>query len=35
MRFEVKRGEMYFADLSPAVGSEQDGVRPILILSNV
>jgi mRNA interferase MazF len=34
MPFEVRRGEMYFADLSPAVGSEQDGVRPCLVLSN-
>ena len=30
----VKRGEIYYADLSPAVGSEQDGVRPVLILQN-
>ncbi|MDD4493453.1 MAG: type II toxin-antitoxin system PemK/MazF family toxin [Eubacteriales bacterium] len=34
MPFEVKRGEMYFADLSPTIGSEQDGVRPVLVLSN-
>lgn len=34
MSFEVRRGEMYFADLSPAVGSEQDGCRPVLILQN-
>jgi mRNA interferase MazF len=34
MPFEVKRGEMYFADLSPTVGSEQQGFRPVLILSN-
>jgi len=34
MSFEVKRGEMYFADLSPTVGSEQNGYRPILILQN-
>ena len=34
MSFEVRRGEMYFADLSPAVGSEQDGYRPVLILQN-
>lgn len=31
---QIKRGEIYFADLSPAVGSEQDGVRPVLILQN-
>ncbi len=30
----VKRGEMYYADLSPVVGSEQGGVRPVLILQN-
>ncbi len=31
---EVKRGEVYYADLSPVVGSEQGGVRPILIVQN-
>lgn len=30
----VKRGELYYADLSPVVGSEQGGVRPVLILQN-
>ena len=30
----VKRGELYYADLSPVVGSEQGGTRPILILQN-
>lgn len=30
----VKRGEVYWADLSPVVGSEQGGIRPFLILSN-
>lgn len=30
----VKRGEVYFADLSPVVGSEQGGVRPVLIIQN-
>ena len=30
----VKRGEVYFADLSPVVGSEQGGVRPVLVLQN-
>lgn len=29
-----KRGELYFADLSPVVGSEQGGVRPVLIIQN-
>ncbi len=31
---KVKRGEIYYADLSPVVGSEQGGVRPVLILQN-
>lgn len=30
----VQRGEVYFADLSPVVGSEQGGIRPVLILQN-
>ena len=30
----VKRGELYYADLSPVVGSEQGGVRPVLIVQN-
>ena len=30
----IKRGELYYADLSPIVGSEQGGVRPILIVQN-
>ncbi|MDM5450853.1 type II toxin-antitoxin system PemK/MazF family toxin [Peribacillus simplex] len=30
----VKRGDVYFADLSPVVGSEQGGTRPVLILQN-
>lgn len=29
-----KRGDIYYADLSPVVGSEQGGVRPVLILQN-
>lgn len=31
---EIKRGELYYADLSPVVGSEQGGVRPVLIVQN-
>ena len=31
---EVKKGEMYYADLSPVVGSEQGGIRPVIILQN-
>lgn len=34
MKVKVKRGEMYFAELSPSVGSEQNGYRPVLILQN-
>ena len=30
----VKRGEVYFADLSPVIGSEQGGMRPVLIIQN-
>lgn len=30
----MKRGDVYYADLSPVVGSEQGGVRPVLILQN-
>lgn len=30
----IKRGELYYADLSPVIGSEQGGVRPILIVQN-
>lgn len=31
---QVKRGEIYYADLSPVVGSEQGGIRPVLIVQN-
>ncbi len=31
---DIKRGEIYYADLSPVVGSEQGGVCPVLILQN-
>ena len=30
----IKRGELYYADLSPVIGSEQGGVRPVLIIQN-
>ena len=30
----IRRGDIYYADLSPVVGSEQGGVRPVLILQN-
>ena len=31
---QVKRGDIYYADLSPVVGSEQGGIRPVLIIQN-
>ncbi|HIU91181.1 MAG TPA: type II toxin-antitoxin system PemK/MazF family toxin [Candidatus Fimimonas merdipullorum] len=30
----IKRGEVYYADLNPVVGSEQGGVRPVVVLQN-
>ena len=34
MAVGVKRGDIYYADLSPVVGSEQGGMRPVLIIQN-
>ena len=34
MENSVKRGDIFYADLSPVVGSEQGGVRPVLIVQN-
>ena len=31
---DIKRGDIYYADLDPTVGSEQGGVRPVLVLQN-
>ena len=31
---DIRRGDIYYADLSPVIGSEQGGVRPVLILQN-
>ena len=31
---EISRGDIYYADLSPVVGSEQGGVRPVLVVQN-
>ena len=31
---QIRRGDIYHADLRPAVGSEQDGIRPVLIVQN-
>jgi len=30
----IRRGDVYYADLSPVIGSEQGGVRPVLVLQN-
>ncbi len=30
----IRRGDIYYADLSPVVGSEQGGIRPVLIIQN-
>ncbi|MBR2974837.1 MAG: type II toxin-antitoxin system PemK/MazF family toxin [Clostridia bacterium] len=30
----IKRGEVYYADLNPVVGSEQGGIRPVVVLQN-
>ena len=34
MKKEIKRGQVWYADLSPVVGSEQGGLRPVLIVQN-
>ncbi len=34
MQLDVQRGDIYYADLSPVVGSEQGGIRPVLIIQN-
>ena len=34
IKMNVKRGDIYYADLSPVVGSEQGGLRPVLIIQN-
>ena len=31
---EIRRGDIFYADLSPVVGSEQGGVRPVLVVQN-
>ena len=31
---KVKRGDLFYADLSPVVGSEQGGMRPVLVIQN-
>ena len=34
MDHNIRRGDIYYADLSPVVGSEQGGIRPVLIVQN-
>ncbi len=34
MKVNIRRGDIYYADLSPVVGSEQGGIRPVVILQN-
>ena len=34
LEMNVKRGDIYYADLSPVIGSEQGGMRPVLIVQN-
>ncbi|SHH49065.1 mRNA interferase MazF [Asaccharospora irregularis DSM 2635] len=34
INLDIKRGDLYYADLSPVVGSEQGGIRPVLIIQN-
>lgn len=34
MKAQIRRGDIYYADLSPVVGSEQGGIRPVVIVQN-
>ena len=34
VNYSIKRGDIYYADLSPVIGSEQGGMRPVLIIQN-
>ena len=34
MRKAIRRGDLFYADLNPVVGSEQGGIRPVLIIQN-
>ena len=34
MKNEIRRGDIFYADLTPSVGSEQGGVRPVVIIQN-
>lgn len=33
-RVQIRRGDIYYADLSPVIGSEQGGIRPVLVIQN-
>ena len=33
-KLQIKRGDIFYADLSPVIGSEQGGVRPVIIIQN-
>jgi len=33
-RVQIKRGDIFYADLSPVIGSEQGGIRPVLVIQN-
>lgn len=33
-KVQVKRGDIFYADLSPVIGSEQGGIRPVLVVQN-
>ena len=34
MKVQIRRGDIFYADLSPVIGSEQGGIRPVLIIQN-
>ena len=34
MLTEIKRGQIYMADLNPVIGSEQGGIRPVVVIQN-
>ena len=34
MSLEIKRGQIYLADLNPVMGSEQGGIRPVVVIQN-
>ena len=34
MKRTVRRGDIYYVDLDPVIGSEQGGIRPVLVISN-